>query len=299
MGRILGQALVLLAVTIITVNAFTSIGSISKGRGDIGRRRCMTRNDICTRASTPVHMSVSRRELIAGALPAVVGLILGGNVNTASAIPPPSATANSGVKTRFGDKLRRVAKILDELQQDIFNEDWDIVGSYPATFRALVPVFTRYTDAAFPGDDPSDKNSRVALRYEVGRFFGGVERLRRATDNKDVKEAEGAFASLSVAYDRYLKAGDLYTAYDPVTSTEKYYKGVSNSDLVFVPPSRDPPKIRDNIMLIFGPDKGRTGQMIGQEVTSVTKAIIKLDNTLGGIREIKVVPYEMVAKTAA
>ena len=42
---------------------------------------------------------------------------------------------------------------------------------------------------------------------------------------------------------------------------------------------------------------------IGQEVmaskggASTKKAVIKLNNSVGGIREIKVVPYEMVAKT--
>jgi hypothetical protein len=56
-------------------------------------------------------------------------------------------------------------------------------------------------------------------------------------------------------------------------------------------------------MLVTGPDKGRTGRMIGQEIVASRggatskKAVIKLNNTLGGIREIKVVPYEMVAKT--
>jgi hypothetical protein len=61
----------------------------------------------------------------------------------------------TAMKSRFGDKLRRAAKLLDELQQDIFAEDWDLIASYPNAFRALVPVFTKYTDAAFPGDDVS------------------------------------------------------------------------------------------------------------------------------------------------
>ena len=53
--------------------------------------------------------------------------------------------------------MRRAAKLLDELQADIFAEDWDLIGSYPNAFRGLVPVFTKYTDAAFPGDDVSMK----------------------------------------------------------------------------------------------------------------------------------------------
>ena len=61
----------------------------------------------------------------------------------------------TAIKSRFGEKIRRTAKLLDELQQDIFAEDWDLIGSYPNAFRSYVPVFTKYTDAAFPGDDVS------------------------------------------------------------------------------------------------------------------------------------------------
>lgn len=42
-------------------------------------------------------------------------------------------------------------------------------------------------------------------RYEVGRFFGAVERLKRAAEEHNSREAQKAFASMSVAYDRYLK----------------------------------------------------------------------------------------------
>lgn len=46
-------------------------------------------------------------------------------------------------------------------------QDWDIVATYPNAFRSLVPVFTKYTDTAFPSDDPVDTTSRVALRFGV------------------------------------------------------------------------------------------------------------------------------------
>lgn len=44
-------------------------------------------------------------------------------------------------------------------------------------------------------------------RYEVGRFFGAVERLKRAAEEQNNREAQTAFAAMSVAYDRYLKVG--------------------------------------------------------------------------------------------
>lgn len=47
-----------------------------------------------------------------------------------------------------------------------------------------------------------------SCRYEVGRFFGAVERLKRAAEEQNSREAQRAFAAMSVAYDRYLKVAD-------------------------------------------------------------------------------------------
>jgi hypothetical protein len=46
-------------------------------------------------------------------------------------------------------------------------ERWDLIEKYPVQLRSYVPVFTTYTDSAFPSDAPTDKGLRVALRYEV------------------------------------------------------------------------------------------------------------------------------------
>lgn len=60
-----------------------------------------------------------------------------------------------------------------------------------------------------------------------------------------------------------LQAGNLYENYDTVTSTEGFYAGVSNSSLKFVPPSKDPPKIKDNVREGRGGGKGRDGRTDG------------------------------------
>ena len=44
-----------------------------------------------------------------------------------------------------------------------------------------------------------------------------------------------------------MQAGNLYESYDAVTSTEGFYAGVDDTSLKFVPPSKDPPKIKDNV----------------------------------------------------
>lgn len=56
-------------------------------------------------------------------------------------------------------------------------------------------------------------NYSVPIRYEVGRFFGAVERLKRAAEEQNNREAQKAFAAMSVAYDRYLKVGVMLPSY--------------------------------------------------------------------------------------
>jgi len=234
----------------------------------------------------------SRRNFIAAAsfAPAVVAF------SPAIASAAPNIAQDIALK-QFGDRIRKIAKTLDELEVDIFNEDWEVIVTYPQAFRSAVPVFTRYTDSKFPGEDPIDMNSRVALRYEVGRFYGAVERLKRAAEGRDIREVEGAFAQLSLAYDRYMKAGALYDGYDPITSTEKFYVGINDKSLRFIPQLERRPEIRDKVLLISGPDKGKVGTLIGVERGPKESGIVKLDNTVGTTKEIKLVPYASIAKT--
>ena len=142
-------------------------------------------------------------------------------------------------------------------------ERWDLVECYPAQLRSFVPVFTTYTDSAFPTDAPTDKGLRVALRYEVGRFFASLERFKQATTRHSLSEAYIAYSEMSLHLDRYLRVGGLYTYYDDMISTEPYFKGISDDTLVFANPRKDPPLVRDLVILIQGPDKGKTGIVIG------------------------------------
>jgi len=174
-------------------------------------------------------------------------------------------------------------------------ERWDLVGGYPAQLRSYVPVFTTYTDSAFPSDAPTDTGLRVALRYEVGRFFASLERFKQAAARKALDEAYVAYSDMSLHFDRYLRVGGLYTYYDDTISTEPYFTGFSDSDLVYENPERDPPLVRDLIVLISGPDKGKTGIVIGIYPDGSDKMAIKLDR-FKGMREIRLVPKAWVAK---
>mmetsp|Transcript_7645 Transcript_7645/g.15731 ORF Transcript_7645/g.15731 Transcript_7645/m.15731 type:complete len:374 (+) Transcript_7645:88-1209(+) len=249
-----------------------------------------------------------RRHFLQASLSALVGgcftlppennpTIGSGRAIAASDDPTPSNTGAPSLRRLGGlpSKIRRVGRIMDELQRDLMQERWDLVEEYPAQLRSYVPVFTTYTDSAFPSDAPTDKGLRVALRYEVGRFFASLQRLKQACSRKNLDEAYVAFADMSLHFDRYLRVGGLYSFYDDLISTEPYFKGISDSDLVFANPTKDPPLVRDLVVLIKGPEKGKTGILIGKYPDGSQKMVVKLDR-YKGMREIRVVQNSWVAK---
>lgn len=217
---------------------------------------------------------------------------------------------------RVGDslfsRLRSVDIELDALQEDIYKEegvDWEVVSVYPQIFRAFSPLFTAYTDRAFPTDQPVDKALRYALRYEVGGFYTGVQDLEKGIERKNQRQTQQAFARMSLSYDRYLKAGDLFVEYerDRVENTEKEYAKEfaqfnmpSGDKLNYVAPSIEAPGLQDDIVLLKGPDKGRLGKVlwISKGVSVETaNVVIKFVRGESGHSEVKLYPYNIVAKT--
>ena len=234
---------------------------------------------------TPAENMPSRRTFLFTACAAV------GLAGAETAIAQPEQKS----KTRLGgmpNTIRSVGNVMDELQRDLMQEQWDLVAAYPSQLRSFVPVFTKFTDSAFPTDEPTDKGLRVALRYEVGRFFASVERLRQATLRKDLDDAYVAYSDMSLHFDRYMQVGGLYTYYDDIISNEKYFKGIKPSSLVYADPKKDPPDVRDLVILVKGPDMGRTGIMIGKTADNV---YVKLDR-FKGMRPIRVVSKAWVGK---
>mmetsp|Transcript_31765 Transcript_31765/g.69435 ORF Transcript_31765/g.69435 Transcript_31765/m.69435 type:complete len:719 (+) Transcript_31765:67-2223(+) len=209
-------------------------------------------------------------------------------------------------------RLRGISDFLDDIQKDIYSESWVTLATYPRSLRAYVPLLTYYTDTAFPPNSgPVNEQLRFALKYEVGRMFSGVADFEVAVDKQNVRDVERAFAQVSLAYDRYLKAGNLYTGYDPVTSTTVFFEGIDERQLVYTPLSLDQPRIRDEVLVIQGPDKGKVGRVIwlgrkdGLEDGKILTAVVKLDPnpTLGslglasGVKEVKAYPYTWIAGT--
>ena len=174
-------------------------------------------------------------------------------------------------------------------------ERWDLVEKYPNQLRSYVPVFTTYTDSAFPSDAQTDKGLRVALRYEVGRFFASLEKFRQAVARRALDDAYVGFSDMSLHFDRYLHVGGLYTYYDATISNEEYFKGIAKDSLVFADPKKDPALVRDLIVIVQGPDMGKTGIVIGIYPDGSENCVVKLDR-FKGLREIKVVPRKLVGK---
>ena len=215
---------------------------------------------------------------------------------------------------RVGDslvnRLRAVDAELDNIQEDIFKEpaDWDVIAVYPKVLRAYSTLFTAYTDRAFPSDGAVDKALRYALRYEVGAFYSGVQDFEGAIGKKSARQTQRAFAKMSLAYDHYLKAGDLYLEYDEVDieNTEaaygnEVYAELAKSKLNYVAPSLEAPGLQDEIVLLKGPDKGRKGTVLwiskGERLQGAS-AVIKLEaKNVGKHREVNSYPYSLVAKT--
>ena len=109
----------------------------------------------------------------------------------------PKASTKGGaafVRKAKGGGLAHAIRVglrftMDELQRDLMEERWDLLQAYPAQLRSYVYIFTTYTDAAFPSDSPTDKDLRVVLRYEVGRFYGSLERLKKAIAKQALDDA--------------------------------------------------------------------------------------------------------------
>jgi len=206
-------------------------------------------------------------------------------------------------------RLRAIAKDLDALQEDVFARNWDTVSRYKPVLKKYQPLFTDYVENVYPGSTPVAAASRIAMRYEMGKFFSAVNGVDQAAQQQNGDVMDKSFADMSLAFDRYVKAGDLYDGQDPIVSTAIFYEGLPSGSLKYISPVSDPPSIKDRILLIAGPDKGKTGMMIGREFGKDAKdekpvnAYVKFDGGIGEgvgrLQEVKLVPYGFVAKQIA
>ena len=102
----------------------------------------------------------------------------------------------------------------------------------------------------FPNPNPLDTAARDALSYNAQQTFVYLDNLRKNAQDENVAAARKTYARLILSYDRFLKAGDLYPTYDPITSTAVFFK--DQDQLRYN--KKEMPKYGDRVLLISGPD---------------------------------------------
>jgi len=168
----------------------------------------------------------------------------------------------------------------------------------------------------------------------VGAFYNGVRDLEQAVNKQSPRQAQRAFAKISLAYDHYLKAGDLYERYEDdgddamagkATYGPDYFDDLSSMRLSYVAPSIEAPGLQDDVVLLKGPDKARKGVVLwvfkgenGEPANVVVKLQPRAESDSesaaapggggdqrrgefsGGVsthREVRTYPYAYLAKT--
>jgi hypothetical protein len=130
------------------------------------------------------------------------------------------------------------------------------------------------------------------MHFEAKSLFLSLDNLRKACQEHQIETSEKYYAKLLLSYDRFLKAGDLYPTYDPIPSTEIFFKDTPSTTLRFDETSGI--KKLDNVILKIGPDMGKTGRVIYIDDRA---AVVKLDKDGKDYQEVKWIPLDMLAKT--
>lgn len=251
--------------------------------------------DILSKSNNNDNNEISRRDILKNT---VLSTVMASSMLLMNREKANADFISRGAVNGLQDKIRSICYVMDELQRDLMQERWDLLEDYPVQLRSYVPIFTTYTDSAFPSDLPTDYSLRVALRYEVGRFFGSLERLKREVQRRNLPEAYMAYSEMAIHFDRYMHVGNLYPYEDNIVDYSKFYEGVDDKSLIFANPKKDPAEVRDLVVLVEGADKGKTGIVIGVYLDGSNKCVVKLDKYLPKypMREIRILNRDVVAK---
>ncbi len=128
-------------------------------------------------------------------------------------------------------------------------------------------------------------------------MFLALDELRESAKMHDEKLSQKAYSKLLLSYDRFLKAGDLYPTYDPITSTEVFFYDTPLSTLRYDRKARI--QVLDQVLLTQGPDMGKTGTVINIDDSDKNDqfAIVKLDKDGKAYQEVKYIKLSYLAKT--
>jgi len=196
------------------------------------------------------------------------------------------------------ERIKVLYAYLEEMERDIFARKWDTLSSYIGVFEKQELAFENIIDSLRTSQAAADRDAKRAMEYEARQMFLTLDAMAEATRFRDIRQAEKSYVQLAIAYDRFLKAADLYDVYDD-TDTSKLYESIPEDLLVY--DREDPPRVQDDVLIIAGPDKGRTGKLIGVSDAS-SKGVVRVEYrkrtaSKDASFEVKVVDLQNVAKT--
>ena len=191
------------------------------------------------------------------------------------------------------DRVISLKAYLDEAERYLRAKQWDKLLVYLNVFAEQENAFANLIDNQFPGDDALDKTARTEMTFEAQWMFLALDDLREASKDHQYKAARSLYAKLLLAYDRFLKAGNLYPSYDFITSTEVLFKQTPRDTLRFDTTSKLIPQ--DKVVLTSGPDMGKSGTIIDID-TQLKRAIVKFDRDDNNYQEVKDIKLELLAK---
>jgi hypothetical protein len=193
------------------------------------------------------------------------------------------------------ERILTLKAYIDEAERELFNKDWDNLLIYLNIITEQDEEFALLIDNLFPSDDLLDASTREAMTYEAQSLYLALDDLKKAAKDGYFQPAQNAYAKLLLSYDRFLKAGNLYPTYDPITSTEIFFADTPRSTLPFDTKSKI--KDMDHVILTSGPDMGKTGVAIYLD-RERQKAVVKFDKDGKVYQEVKVVKFDMLAKAS-
>ena len=143
--------------------------------------------------------------------------------------PPLLLLAHAGSRFATSPTTCATTRYLDELEQKLFARKWDALGTYIGVFSRQEAAFVTLIDDVERGfEQPgapgvvapaplaaSPEAARLAgqrdsMQFEAQQVFLSLDELNRGVATKSVDRSERAYVRLALAYDRFLKAADLY-----------------------------------------------------------------------------------------
>lgn len=195
--------------------------------------------------------------------------------------------------TKARDVVLTLKPYLDEAERDIQMKNWDNLQVYLFTFAEQEKSFSLLIDGLFPAEDDLDTAARTALSYQAQQTFILLDQLREYAKDRDFRRSENTYARLLLSYDRFLKAGDLYPTYDVITSTEVFYRDKDTREQIRYKKNQRP-MLQDSVLLISGPDMGKTGRLLDVDDEDMT--IVEFDSNGNQYQEVKQVKMSMLGK---